>query len=157
MSLDVLVSQDGDADLAGLWDWDADAPLYLVTLEGQGWMHSSASVPPPFDRWHINGQGFVHPQFAYLAQPESPPTTYLQRAELRVIYVPWCVADYDNGSGAGFPDRGVTIDDLLFYLPLFATGNTNADLDDGTATGTQDGGITIDDLLYFLTHFYEGC
>lgn len=33
-----------------------------------------------------------------------------------------CPADMDNGSGAGTPDGGVTIDDLLFFLARFESG-----------------------------------
>jgi hypothetical protein len=68
-----------------------------------------------------------------------------------------CVADFDDGSGNGTPDEGVTIDDLLYYLGLFEAGESCADVDDGSGTNTQDGGVTIDDLIYFLTRFEEGC
>jgi len=70
---------------------------------------------------------------------------------------PRCVADFDDGSGTGTPDGGVTIDDLLYYLGIFEQGVTAADVDDGSATGTPDGGVTIDDLLYFLIRFEAGC
>jgi hypothetical protein len=68
-----------------------------------------------------------------------------------------CVADTDDGRGTGTPDGGVTIDDLLFYLLIFESGDLRADVDDGSATGTRDGGLTIDDLLYFLVRFESGC
>jgi len=68
-----------------------------------------------------------------------------------------CIADVDDGSGTGTPDGGVTIDDLLYYLGLFADGNIRADVDNGTFTGTPDGGVTIDDLLYFLSRYADGC
>lgn len=68
-----------------------------------------------------------------------------------------CVADFDNGSGQGQPDGGVTVDDLIYYLALFANGSATADIDDGSGTGAQDGGVTIDDLLYFLLRFEAGC
>lgn len=68
-----------------------------------------------------------------------------------------CVADVDDGSGAGTSDGGVTIDDLLYYLFLFSEGVSAADIDDGTGTGTLDGGVTIEDLLYFLERFGQGC
>lgn len=68
-----------------------------------------------------------------------------------------CVADYDDGSGSGTPDGGVTIEDLLYYLGLFEIGELCADVDDGSSTGTQDGGVTIDDLLYYLVRFANGC
>ncbi len=68
-----------------------------------------------------------------------------------------CIADFDDGSGTGSPDGGVTIDDLLYYLVIFEQGAICADVDDGSGTGTTDGGVTIDDLLYFLLRFESGC
>jgi hypothetical protein len=68
-----------------------------------------------------------------------------------------CPADFDDGSGTGVPDGGVTIDDLLYYLDLYAQGLVCADLDDGSGTGVPDGGVTIDDLLYFLDRYAGGC
>jgi hypothetical protein len=68
-----------------------------------------------------------------------------------------CVADVDDGSGTGTPDGGVTIDDLLYYLLIFESGELAADVDDGSGTGTPDGGVTIDDLLYYLQRFELGC
>ncbi len=70
---------------------------------------------------------------------------------------PACVADYDDGSGTGTPDGGVTIDDLIYYLGLFEAGDVDADVDDGSSTGTPDGGVTIDDMIYYLTRFEAGC
>ncbi len=68
-----------------------------------------------------------------------------------------CVADTDDGSGAGTCDGGVDISDLLYYLLLFDGGDLDADLDDGSSTGTPDGGVDISDLLYFLLRFDQGC
>lgn len=68
-----------------------------------------------------------------------------------------CGADFDDGSGFGIPDGGVTIDDLLYYLQQFERGVDEADVDDGSGTNTLDGGVTIDDLLYFLARFEAGC
>lgn len=68
-----------------------------------------------------------------------------------------CAADKDDGSGTGTPDGGVTLDDLLYYLALYAEGNPDADLDDGTGTWTYDRAVTIDDLLFFLQHYEAGC
>ena len=68
-----------------------------------------------------------------------------------------CAADFDDGSGGGFPDDAVTIDDLLYYIQIFADGTSNADADDGSGTGTGDGSVTIDDLLYVITRFQAGC
>lgn len=68
-----------------------------------------------------------------------------------------CVADMDDGSGSGTPDGAVTIDDLLYYIMIFAQGLPRADVDNGTGTGTTDGAVTIDDLLYDLARFQAGC
>jgi predicted outer membrane repeat protein len=68
-----------------------------------------------------------------------------------------CVADVDDGSGAGACDGGVTIDDLLYYIRLFEDGSIAADLDDGSGSGIPDAGVTIDDLLYYLFRFEAGC
>ncbi len=70
---------------------------------------------------------------------------------------PGCPADLDDGSNTGTPDGGVTIEDLLYYVTIFADGLHAADLDDGSGAGTPDGGVTIDDLLYFLERFAAGC
>jgi hypothetical protein len=68
-----------------------------------------------------------------------------------------CVADTDNGSGAGTPDGGVGIEDLLYYLSVYDAGTSRADVDDGTGTGTPDGGVGIEDLLYYLQRYDVGC
>lgn len=68
-----------------------------------------------------------------------------------------CPADLDDGSGNGYPDGGVDINDLVFFMPKYEDGNILVDLDDGTGTGSQDGGVDINDLLFFLTHYEGGC
>ncbi len=85
---------------------------------------------------------FMGPSFKYRLAPPRPP----------------CPADLDDGSGTGTPDQGVTIDDLVYFLGVFASGSAEADLDDdGLDPGTPDGGVTIDDLIFFLGHFTGGC
>jgi hypothetical protein len=82
----------------------------------------------------------------------------LEGSGITVFFQPArCVADLDDGTGTGTPDGGVTIDDLLYYLAIYAEGLPAADIDDGSNTGTPDGGVTIDDLLYFLLRFNAGC
>jgi photosystem II stability/assembly factor-like uncharacterized protein len=71
--------------------------------------------------------------------------------------LPPCPADFDDGTGTGTPDGGVTIDDLLYYLAVYEAGTPRADVDNGTSTGTPDGGVTIDDLLYYLLRYEAGC
>ncbi len=73
------------------------------------------------------------------------------------IYRRQCAADLDDGSGSGFPDDAVTIDDLVYYLGLYEAGDPAGDLDNGSGTGTGDGAVTIDDLLYFLARYEAGC
>jgi hypothetical protein len=68
-----------------------------------------------------------------------------------------CIADVDDGSGAGARDGGIGIEDLLFYLGVYDAGTLRADVDDGTGTGTPDGGVGIEDLLYYLSRFDAGC
>jgi hypothetical protein len=80
-----------------------------------------------------------------------------QMGGFAIYNTPFCLADIDDGSGTGTRDNGVTIDDLLYYLALFADGNVLADIDDGTGTAQPDGGVTIDDLLYFLQRYAAGC
>lgn len=73
------------------------------------------------------------------------------------VYGYECVADVDDGSGAGIPDDAVTIDDLLFFLARYSEGSVQADVDDGNGLGHVDGAVTIDDLLYMLRHYVAGC
>jgi hypothetical protein len=90
--------------------------------------------------------------------PSNPAADHFTLVRINLpASTPSCVADMDNGSGSGTPDGGVTIDDLLFFLTVFSSGDVRADLDNGTSTGTPDGGVTIDDLLYFLARFESGC
>lgn len=70
---------------------------------------------------------------------------------------PICDADLDDGSGAGYPDGGIDINDLLFFLAKYEAGSLGADLDNGSGTGTPDGGVDINDLLFFLAHYESGC
>jgi hypothetical protein len=79
------------------------------------------------------------------------------KMRVNVEALPGCPADLDDGSNTGTPDGGVGIEDLLYYLALFADGVVAADLDDGSGSGAPDGGVTIDDLLYYLDHFAAGC
>lgn len=90
------------------------------------------------------------------AASEVDPTNNVATASSRIQGTP-CAADLDDGSGAGSPDAGVDINDLLYFLAAFESGSVNADLDNGTSTGTPDGGVDINDLLYFLIHFEAGC
>jgi len=80
-----------------------------------------------------------------------------QMGSFAIYNAPFCLADIDDGSGTGARDGGVTIDDLLYFLALFADGDVHADIDDGSGTAQPDGGVTIDDLLYFLQRYAAGC
>jgi hypothetical protein len=78
----------------------------------------------------------------------SPPIT-LRRA---------CAADLVHATlGPSVVDDAVTIEDLLFFLVRFESGNIAVDLDDGSGTGTPDNAVDINDLLFFLARFEAGC
>ena len=68
-----------------------------------------------------------------------------------------CVADFDDGNNTGTPDGAVTIDDLLYFVQVFAVGDIEGDIDDGNGTAVPDGAVTIDDLLYYIVRFADGC
>ncbi|MGD9789602.1 MAG: GC-type dockerin domain-anchored protein [Phycisphaerales bacterium] len=76
---------------------------------------------------------------------------------ISVVASPICPADFDDGSQTGTPDDAVSIDDLLYYIGLFADGAAIADMDDGQGLGMTDGAVTIDDVIYFLDRFQSGC
>jgi len=101
--------------------------------------------------------------FAYQVPTSADSNTTLNANEYRRVELCdldsrlCCVADVDDGTGAGVPDGGVTIDDLLYYLAIFEAGDPRSDVDDGSSSGVPDGGVTIDDLLYFLLRFESGC
>jgi hypothetical protein len=76
---------------------------------------------------------------------------------LAVSRTPRCPADLDDGSGTGSCDDRVTIDDLLFFLRVFAEGGAPADLTGDGVTIRADGGVTIDDLALFLARYLGGC
>lgn len=68
-----------------------------------------------------------------------------------------CPADFDDGTGLGVPDGGVTINDAMYFFDGFFAGSLDVDMDDGSGTGMHDGGVTIDDVIYFLERFSGGC
>lgn len=89
------------------------------------------------------------------------PTLYLTIsgvATVQASYGPTCCpADRDDGSGLGFPDGAIEINDLLYYLNQFELGTFAADLDNGSGTGTPDHATDINDLIFFLSRFEAGC
>ncbi len=106
--------------------------------------------------------GGLVPQRSFVAAPNAFYTIRAGTAPFfttttNLVVRTYCLADVDDGSGNGFSDGGVTIDDLLYYLQVFEAGDLAADVDDGGETGTPDRGVTIDDLLYFLQRFEAGC
>lgn len=66
-----------------------------------------------------------------------------------------CPADLSNSNLSASPDCAVDINDLLYFLTAFETGN--ADVDNGSGTGSLDCATDINDLLFFLVHFEVGC
>jgi hypothetical protein len=107
----------------------------------QSWAGSTIPTPRPGSRVSRQYHGFLL------------PTTIAPLLRLTLA----CPADFDDGTNTGTPDLAVTLDDLLYDLPLFSAGDPRADLDDGTSTGTPDGGITSDDLLCYLARYENGC
>lgn len=69
-----------------------------------------------------------------------------------------CPADLTSSwSWSGYPDRAVTIEDLLFFLDAYLRSNLAADLDDGSNGGNPDSNVSVEDLVYFLEHYASGC
>ncbi|QQS08695.1 MAG: multicopper oxidase family protein [Phycisphaerales bacterium] len=126
-------------------------PLIPPSPSETGWKDTVQASPNMITRVAARFEGFtgLFPYHCHILEHED----HEMMRQFRVV----CVADFDDGSGTGQPDGGVTIDDLLYYLNAFNAGTLNADVDDGTATGNPDGGVTIDDLLYYLNRFNAGC
>lgn len=101
----------------------------------------------------------INPDGSLRIISERVPTQGIEPGDIAVWkpVVSACPADLDDGSGAGTSDGAVTIDDLLYFLPLFEAGDVAVDLDNGTGTGTPDDAVTVDDLLFFLVRFEAGC
>lgn len=88
----------------------------------------------------------------WLLQGKSAPAE-MDMGAIRIA----CYADLDDGSGSGFPDGGVDINDLLYFLAMYEAGDIAADVDDGGGNGVPDAGVDINDLLFFLAHYEAGC
>lgn len=123
-------------------------PLTRATLAGAADLAYRVVTP------NANATGSERLSFQVTTASGVSNTSYVT-----LVYtgLPPCVADVDDGAGSGVPDGGVTIDDLLYYLGLFESGDSRADVDDGAGGGVPDGGVTIDDLLYYLVRFEGGC
>ncbi len=128
---------------------DGDPRAFLWTRDGVFDLNALAGHPTPMvsEATAISPGGLI----AGVVNTPLGVAGVLLRPDTR------CVADVDDGTGTGTPDGGVTIDDLLYYIAIFADGVPAADIDNGTSTGTPDGGVTIDDLLYYLARFEGGC
>jgi len=116
-----------------------------------GWKDTVQATPNQITRVIARFEGFrgIFPYHCHLLEHED----HEMMRRFQVV----CTADFDDGTGTGTPDGGVTIDDFLYYLVIFENGDPGADVDDGSSTGTLDGGVTIDDLLYYLFRFEAGC
>lgn len=120
--------------------------LTLDTTHGnQPWLIDSGFFTP------------VNPPFPTLILDLMTAQNDCTTLHLSLQTVETCVTDFDDGSGKGLPDGGVTIDDLLYFLGAFEQGDAIADIDDGSGMGLPDQAVTIDDLLQFLIHFETGC
>ncbi|QQS10049.1 MAG: hypothetical protein IPK69_05365 [Phycisphaerales bacterium] len=134
-----------------------DANLGVLTGNGGPTpTHVPAFGSPAIDAGDPAGCGLIDQRGQ--ARPQDGDGFLGARCDIGAVEAPMhCLADFDDGTGTGNPDGGVTIDDLLYYVSLFDVGDTRADVDDGSGTGTRDLGVTIDDLLYYLARFNTGC
>jgi pimeloyl-ACP methyl ester carboxylesterase len=150
----VVESIKGDANCDGMVD-ELDAARFVTSYTGP--REQAGFVPPPADAadpFDFDQDGDVdcadwqafRNAWTGAGQPRGGPAM-----------CPNCLADVDDGSLTGHHDGGVTIDDLLYYITIYADGVARADIDDGSSTGTPDGGVTIEDLLYFLLRYEAGC
>ncbi len=96
-----------------------------------------------------------------IARPLPGYTGAMAACDLGAVEAPTagapCPADLDDGSGQGYRDGGVDVNDLTYFLTAYEEGDVRADLDDGSGAGVHDQGVDINDLLYFLTHYELGC
>ncbi|MGD9790662.1 MAG: GC-type dockerin domain-anchored protein [Phycisphaerales bacterium] len=97
-------------------------------------------------------------QYRFVVELELSSSASLSEREYEFELSPFaCEADLDDGSMDGHEDGAVDINDLLYFVDVFAQGDNHADLDDGTGTGHRDHAVDINDLLFFLDHFQVGC
>lgn len=129
----------GDIRLGDTWEWD-----------GTAWTQRPITGPSPRSS---HAMAYDTARRKIILFGGYGTTTLGDTWEL----VSYCPSDLDDGSGTGRRDGGSTIDDLLFFLTIYAATDPRADLDNGTFTGTPDGGVTTDDLLYYLTQYAAGC
>jgi Metallo-peptidase family M12B Reprolysin-like len=101
----------------------------------------------------MDQRGFPRPVAGLLGGPAACDLGAIEVSS----QLPPCPADLDDGSQTNYPDGGIDIGDLLYFLIIFENGDPIADLDDGSLTGTRDEGVDVSDLLYFLVHFELGC
>ncbi|MGD9790478.1 MAG: choice-of-anchor tandem repeat NxxGxxAF-containing protein [Phycisphaerales bacterium] len=166
IALPAAVTIPGSPAANGVWMTDAGGALHQIIRAGD-----TIDIDPD----PATTDARVVADFAFRSTPASsglsdsneiaigvrfrdPDTTgFLATAVLVASLATPCIADVDDGTGSGTPDAAVTIDDLLYYLTIFATGDIAADVDNGTGTATQDGAVTIDDLLYYIQRFQAGC
>lgn len=128
----------------------------VVRWDGERWIDTggvgsgAGSFPEgASDAAVFQGDLYVAGSFLRAGRVLSPYLARLTRAA--------CAADMDDGTGRGLGDGGVTIDDLLYYLDVYAAGGRRADLDDGSGSGHPDGGVSADDFLYYLGRYAAGC
>ncbi len=166
IAIPAAVTIPGSAAANGVWIGDASGTLHQIIRVGD-----TIDVDPAPDTSDLR----VISDFAFRSTPAASGLSDSSDAALGVRFRDpdqsgfpamailvasvnqSCLADVDDGSSTGTPDDAVTIDDLLYYLTIFASGDIAADVDNGTGTATQDGAVTIDDLLYFIQRFQAGC
>lgn len=163
----------GDVAIAGYTD-EADAVRAMVLVLNGSWVVARAGDALDLDSNGLFDDGAFIEQFkvdhlelgdrvATVGVTVSSPSTAdcgatrvrVGEAILRVALP--CAADVDDGTFTGTRDEGVTVDDLVYYLDIFAQGLPGADVDDGSQTGRLDCGVTVDDLLFYVVRFEAGC
>ncbi|QQS08194.1 MAG: hypothetical protein IPK69_09320 [Phycisphaerales bacterium] len=164
----ILARDNGDLILGGstLVAGGPTTPGGAVALGGLA--SFNASAPSGMSPWSTLGTGISYGVFTLTLDREgnliaggtfsiAGGVISPSMARYRFATPACCPADLDDGSATGTRDAAVTIDDLLFFIDRYATGDDAADLDDGSGDGTSDGAVTIDDLLFFVTRFAQGC
>ncbi len=140
-------------DLFGESSYDRVVTSGPVTVGGQLLVRHAASYPGRTGAtFTIVHAAAIVGHFDYL-----PPAVNVVYTPTDVILLDACHADLDDGSGAGQPDGGVDVNDLLYFITQYSLGYLGADLDDGSMSGTPDQAVTIEDLLFFLAHYEGGC
>ncbi|MGH7131287.1 MAG: GC-type dockerin domain-anchored protein [Phycisphaerales bacterium] len=132
---------------AAVWDGTVGSYFDLHTVAtGGGYLRSSARAV------------WKDAQYTYVAGYVSTGSFNQAALWRRPNPVPSCRADVAGLGGTAGSDGTLTVDDLIFYLNAFFTGNLGvADISGLGGSTTPDGQLTPDDIIAFLTSFFSGC